>query len=325
MMKSKIFTSIFYLEIEGECSEIVLENLNIIITNNIKPIQEIFSDEQCRMMIGFNEAHSLENSKCIFYQQNSSEVHFEEFDERAFLINTLIHLQMFYHALWLVKDNAIHCELAYLIYEDEKQRGIHSNLWTSFYTDSLGKLEDITFTIDEIKTAIALYQIVLKINRQDTPIVNSAIKLTSKTSRLSRAFYFVHSARTAVDIGTKISLYCSVLESIFSVSNTELKHRLSETVAFFLETTVSGKKTVYKSLQNAYDIRSAVVHGDGIQLKFLKNEAKLLLETVKETDDIIRKCLRKIFDDQKLYELFTIKEREEISTYLQDLIFSNVA
>lgn len=323
MIQSKIFTSIFYLEIEGECTENILESLNLFITNNIKPIQELLIDKEVRMMVGFNESNSLENSKCSFYQPNSSEGDFNEFNDKAFLINTLIHLQMFYHALWLVKDNAIHCELAHLIYEDREHRAIHSNLWASFYTDSLGKLEDVIFTVDEIKTAISFFQIILEINKQNTPLTNDAIKLTYKTSRLSRALYFVHSARTAVDIGTKISLYCSVLESIFSVSNAELKHRLSETVAFFLESDIIGKKTVYKKLQNAYDIRSAVVHGDGIQSKFLKNEAKLLLETVTDIDEIIRRCLRKIFDNHELYKLFTIKDREEINAYLQDLIFNN--
>lgn len=321
MVNTKIFTSIFYLEITEKCSENILEELNLFVTNDITHVKEIFKSQQTRNMIGLNEAHSLENSKCIFYQPNYFDTTFEEFDEKGCLVNTLVHLQMFYHSLWLVKDNAIHSELTYLVYDDEKHIGVHSNLWTSFYTDSQGKLENVIFTIDEIRLAIKLYPVILELNNRETPLSNVSIKLSSKTSRLSRALYFVQAARTSADIGTKISLYCSVLESIFSVSNTELKHRLSETVAFFLEQEIDCRKTIYKTLQNAYDIRSAVVHGDGIPAKFLKNEADLLFGSVKETDVIIRRCLRKIFAEASLYDLFTNKTRDEINLYLQDIIF----
>jgi hypothetical protein len=150
---------------------------------------------------------------------------------------------------------------------------------------------------------------------------HESVKVTSKISRLARAFYFLQSARSSEDIGTKLALYCSVFESIFSISNTELKHRLSETVAFFLTNDSKERLEIYKTLQMAYDIRSSIVHGDGIQSKFLKNDFQLLKQIATQTDEILRRSIKKVILSTELYDLFTTKSRDDISNYIQNIIF----
>ncbi|KAF2514371.1 hypothetical protein EYY60_03705 [Flavobacterium zhairuonense] len=323
MIKTKSFATIFHIQVEKKLDQLLIkDNFNLRILSDNKIVKNILDIRDVRKIIGLNEAQALEESNCIFYKEEDYDTTPENFNDRACLIGTLLLIEMFYHALWLIKDNSVHCELAHLFYEEEKRYAIHSNFWSSSYTNSLGIVETTSFSNEEIDEAIKLYPLILITNQHENPLSNNSIRITSKTSRLSRAFFFIQSARSTIDIGTKISIYCSVLESIFSVSTSELKHRLSETIAFFLEKDYENKKRVYKILQNAYDVRSSVVHGDGIQSKFLKNDGELLLQTALNTDEIIRRCMRKIIEDSNLYDLFTVKTRDEVSEYLQNLIFN---
>jgi len=319
MIKTHSFTSIYFIDVDDNIDKIIAYNFRI--SSNLNRINSILQTGNVKNIIGFNEAQSLESSKCVFYNNFDYDIAVEKFNDRNCLISTLLLSEFFYHALWLIKDNSVQCELAHLLFFTEKSYSIHSNFWSSSYSNSIGNTESTYFSSSDLDNAIRLFPIILQTNKQDTPTENSAIKVTSKTSRLSRAFFFIQSARSTHDIGTKISLYCSVLESIFSISTSELKHRLSEAVSFFLENTSVSRKITYKSLQNAYDIRSSVVHGDGIQSKFLKNDAQLLLNTAKETDEILRRCIRKIIESSELYELFTVKNKGEVGEYLQNLIF----
>jgi hypothetical protein len=321
MIKTKTFVAILFLEIEPNITKTIYSDFDFRISSNIQLVKNILNTGDIRNIIGYNEAQALEFSNCFYYSESDFDVSIENFNDRNCLIGKLLLIELFSHALWLVKDNSIHCELAHLYFSTNKGYTIHSNFWNTSYTNALGVVENMSFSNDELDQAIKLFPIVIATNYIKKPLENSAIKVTSNTTRLSRAFYFIQSARNSTDIGTKISLYCSVLESIFSVSTSELKHRLSETVAFFLEDNYDDRKIVYKALQNAYDIRSSVVHGDGIQSKFLKNDSALLLKSTRETDEIIRRCIRKIISTNELYELFTEKNRDEIAEYLQNLIF----
>jgi hypothetical protein len=325
MLKTNSIAAIYYLKTEDNIEEFVLPEFNLKITNNADSYAEILNDKDFQSIVGLNEHNFLSSNKLVLLNHFEYDITFEEFKPYINLEKILILSEIYCQTLWLVKDNSVQFELAHLIYENEISKTVHSNFWNSSYSLSTGIREATQFQKEEISKTNELFKLVLVIHINSNEKVNDNVLLTSTVSRLNRAFYFLRAARTTREIGTKVSLYCSVLESLFSVSTTELKHRLSETVAFFLSKDFENRKSTYKTIQNAYDIRSSVIHGDGIQSKFLKEGAKILKETAVGTDDILRKCFLKILESEELYQLFTEKSKTEISEYFQNLIFQNYA
>lgn len=57
---------------------------------------------------------------------------------------------------------------------------------------------------------------------------------SSNSTRWDRAFYFILCARSAAILPMRIAFYCTSLECLFSTSNSEVIHRVSERVALFL-------------------------------------------------------------------------------------------
>ena len=210
--------------------------------------------------------------------------------------------------------------MGHLIYNTKENPIIHSNIWEHSYKNKIGEREFIIFSELEIKKAILYFEkIVLAAYIPQNS--KSSIKFTAYTSRLARAIYFLQSARISDDIGIKIAHFCSVFESLFSTSTSELRHRLSETIANFIGIDKEDRLSIYKSLQHAYDIRSSIVHGDMISSKFTKEDYKLIFSTITAADNILRKCFQKILDSEEIYELFTVKTKEQVNEFIQGLLF----
>ncbi|SHE78475.1 HEPN domain-containing protein [Chryseobacterium sp. OV279] len=293
------------------------------LSNDLTLIQDIIDDENVRKLIGLNEINFMIENKTYILLKQSLNVSLEDFNEKEVLSKILSSVQILCQCFWIIKDNAIRSELGHLIYYsgESKRTFLHTNLWSFALTNCLGNnLESIEFNLEEMVLSNSAFTVLTE-NLDYNSTINKNAKLTNKQNRLNRAFYFLQSARQSEDIGIKIAHYCSVLESLFSVSNSELKHRLSETVSFFLGDNKDKRIEIYKKVQLAYDVRSSVVHGDGIADKFVKNNYKLLYDVSKNTDEIIRKCFDKIFRDENLTLLFTRNSKEEINTFNQDLIF----
>lgn len=318
MIHVKIIIAIHHLNLASKTTVKFVEQ--VIISNDKKILDKLFENKSIKEVIGLNEIQSLYDHGTFLYIETFLDINEDNFNERNYLISQLLLIEMLCQSFWLVKDNSIKTELGHLIYSSEKRLRIHSNLWTSSYTNCLGISEKTIFSEEEIKSAMIFFPSIVQSLSADKNF-NPSIKLTSKTNRLGRGLYFLQSARSQVDIGTKLSHYCSVLESLFSVSNAELKHRLSETIALFLSDTKVDRLKIYKTIQSAYDIRSAIVHGDSIPEKFLRNDYILLKETVEFTDTYIRKCFSKILNSQKLTILFTAEQKEKVIEFIQNLIF----
>jgi hypothetical protein len=321
MVKTESIAGILYFETEAEVDELILDFFNLKISNIPDSYAGLINDENFKLIVGLNEVHFIKSNKIVLINNFDYDGSFIEFDPYPNLEKILIISEFYCQALWLIRDNSVQLELAYLVFSDEKSKTVHSNFWNSSYSNSKGDRKHTFFSKEEIIESADILKMVIAIHLDSEKRLKKNIILTNFISRLSRAFVFLKSARTTSDIGTKISIYCSVFESLFSISNTELRHRLSEIVAFFLSNDFDERRSIYKTMQTSYDIRSSVVHGDGIQSRFLKNEAKLLIDTAVETDEILRRCFRKILRSKDLYELFTNKSKEELSEYFQNLIF----
>jgi len=254
----------------------------------------------------------------IFHELKYPKLGFNEFQLLTYFLKIS---SIFCHSLWMIKDNSVRINLGHLKYTDGEYLSVHSNFINSIYSNSIAERGSTKFSKEEINKAlehlITLLNVVLK---EDLTAPDNT---HAEANRISRAMYFIDQARSYFDIGTKVSLYCSSFECLFSVSNTELKHRLAETIANFLETELSTRRIIYDKVKKIYDLRSSVTHGSGISQKLIKNEALKLKSIGRSCDEIMRRCVNKIFENQELFELYMRNDTIELSEYLINLNFSN--
>lgn len=222
------------------------------------------------------------------------------------------------NAFWLVKDNSIRFNTGHLSYSDGISITVKSNTVNSHYSNCLGNKDLVTYSNDEIVEALKYFDFLFSItlNKEKGSLDHTG----AEANRINRAYYFIDLARKTYDIGTKVSLHCSAFECLFSVATTELRHRLSETIANFLGENFEEKKKYYEQIKEIYDLRSSVTHGSGINKKLFKNNEVSLNNIGINCDNIIRQCFRKIISDDGLKELYFENDNNKIGSFFTDLI-----
>jgi hypothetical protein len=142
--------------------------------------------------------------------------------------------------------------------------------------------------------------------------------MAKEYSRLGRALEFVSSARTAPNLAFKIANYCSALETLFTTDETELAHKLSERVAFFLGERGYRRASVFFTVKGAYGVRSKLVHGSSIKTGEVEG-----LPTLSVTcDNYLRAIFNSIFESSDLRRTFDSKN-EAIENYFSELILGS--
>nr|WP_305462904.1 HEPN domain-containing protein [Photobacterium leiognathi] len=106
--------------------------------------------------------------------------------------------------------------------------------------------------------------------------------------------------------------YCSAFESLFSTDNSELTHKLSERVAFFLKDFGFNPVEVFDDLKSFYVIRSKVTHGDSLKT----NKEQSLSSLSQRCDNYLRVILNIILSDSELMALFDGK-KSLLSSFLK--------
>lgn len=302
------------LEIDFESFE--LGFFDIKITTEEALINDFF-DIPTLSILGQSQLDRTKNLKV--FAHNKFPVPKKDLNEKPLLAFLLKLSSTLSNALWLIKDSAVRFETGHLKYTDGLTLSIHSNILNSLYSNSIGEKPSTKFTADEIEQAKEYFKFLYSItfNEEDNGLENSH----AEANRMNRAYYFTDLARLNFDIGTKVSLYCSAFECLFSVSNGELRHRLSETIANYLESDFDLKKEVYTKVKTIYDLRSTVTHGSGISKKLINNEAVKLKEIGTNCDEILRRCFTKIMTDQNLVDLYIENNNQKIGEYFTDLNF----
>jgi len=145
---------------------------------------------------------------------------------------------------------------------------------------------------------------------------------STKVSRLERAHYFVQAARVASHVPVKIANYCTALEALFTNETSELTHKLSERVAWFIGIDTDERVDVFQRMKKAYGIRSKVVHGSTDWGK----DTHVASETSQFLDSLLRTVFRRIHADPTLEDLFAgdtepLKRKHE--EYLLGLVLGN--
>jgi len=315
--KCDFLNSINGIELDVDVDNLLSVKHTFRICNN----PQIISDFYCPVttpMIGRSQLENSQRLKAYFISQFTVQEDDFEYEKYTLL---LLHISaQFSHALWLIKDNAVRFNLGHLKYRGIGMIAVHSNFINSLYTNHHGEKPITKFSKEEIEKSKKYFDILVKNNIlkvENEPEYNTY----AGSNRIRRAFYFIDIARRSFDIGTKVSLYCSAFECLFSVASSELRHRLSETIANFLEDEFDSKKSIYQKMKLIYDLRSSVTHGSGINGKLLKNDSLRLKAIGENCDNILRRSILKIISDEKLLNLYLENNNEKIKEYMININF----
>jgi hypothetical protein len=243
------------------------------LTNENRVQLERILSRPFRSAIGTTELASLLTGSAAAYSKD-----FPNEPDPAAAINLLTAwlqmLRAFFMALWVVKDNAVNCELGFLEHDVPGQGLTHaSNFIAALFSTASGSMDQTAFSIDDVRRAREYFNkfffpvmLGLDLNAEVSSHTESLPKpspfvISAKgVHRLPRFLYFLTAARCATDLGVKVSLYMTCLEIMFSTEAAELTHRLSERVAFFCGTIrlTASRCTSVSSAHTESDRRSSM-------------------------------------------------------------------
>jgi hypothetical protein len=227
------------------------------------------------------------------------------------------HVQLFCMALWLVKDNSPDVSMIHVragMGSDHIYAAKQSYI-SLFYTADCGQRET-TFTSDEVQTALGY----LKKIWHHLPLLDqNRESAVADAPRVTRALYFVQAARQQEDIAIKVAFYAICFETLFSTDFAGVAHRVSERAATFIALSGTDRQRVYLDVHHLYDARSTVVHGGKIGKK--KMASPTLVEVATKCDEHLRRCIRRILDDDSVRQLFISESDDSIREHFLNELF----
>jgi hypothetical protein len=111
-------------------------------------------------------------------------------------------------------------------------------------------------------------------------------------------------------------VFVSVLEGLFSTATQELSYRLGLSVSAFLAASVDEKLTLFKEVRDLYTLRSKVVHGDRVHADEEQTAIQLAENYVPSIEEIVRRALRKILEEELEGFIETTKHLDEFYQFL---------
>lgn len=182
------------------------------------------------------------------------------------LLNARLQIALtFGTVLWLVKDNSINFDRAFLQYPYGTfgvSPRISTNSWTARFSKADGTTGITEFSKEELQVATSMYNSLYKSKSNSDNSPGLTPGTAGAVDRLSRALYFIQGARAMGDLPHKVANYCTSFEALVSTSSTELAHQVSERVAVLIGNDSTDALEVYRNLKRAYSTRSKLVHGD---------------------------------------------------------------
>ncbi|MEG8247929.1 hypothetical protein [Pseudomonas paracarnis] len=195
---------------------------------------------------------------------------------------------------WLVKDNCFICEIAYCRLSGATFGGWSSNSIKAQASAADGNTQSyVTFDEEDLKVW-EQRSLQLRTRLHETGYTIFTPVVSKETSRFARFLSFVQIARCSSHPAMKIAQMCSALESLFSTTTTELTHRLSERVAFFLGGPPHQMESNYQLVKKAYSVRSQITHGAHIS----KATANFAPELSGEMFKLLRGIAFKVLDGE---------------------------
>jgi hypothetical protein len=236
---------------------------------------------------------------------------------QQYLLARIYEIQAFLMTTWVFRDNAINCELGFLLYQRNDSPVVDRNFVAHLYSTARGEKPIIRVSREQLREMRKLYREAMRI--PDNLYQLPASQLTSSHPRISRALLLINAARGQSDI-MKVSHYCTAFETLFATSQAELSHQLSERLACYLYETVEERLRHYRKVKAAYMLRSKVVHGSTLR----DGKISDAIATAVDCDELARKVVYQILTNEKARQLFEL-EAQDIDEKMLSIIFSGKA
>lgn len=300
----------------------VFENLRI--SNNGNKISQMFHPE-FKNAIGRLEYNYLSSGPYFYAEGEIEEDNIFEEDKLGleFLDHFMKKVQLVNSLLWLVKDNSIHTEICYLQLKNEDSVKFHSNGRTMMFNNSKGTREEVNFSTDELKFPELIYNVYFRKPIDDTAsnTLNDSLPVY-EASRIERAFYLLQAARAQVYLPERISIFTTLLETLFSTSNTDVTHKLRERVAWLLGGNFEEREEIFNDMGVIYGIRSNHVHNSTVP-KNAKTQEQLISYTA-ILEDYIREILVKILTEEEINKLYQKNDKGKYDDTELEKFFKNI-
>ena len=321
--------AVYNLGIEENLGEGIELNNGFRLTNNKNFIKSLITEDLIKSIGQIEYKGLIDYAEAVIYSIEDIDITEQNVDD--VYIRKFINAYSFIHDLWMVKDHSIEMNIGFiqfpylkpsrLILTKEKVSNVHSNSF-SFSSHSManGTVSTTNYTTSELKKAIELGKDKVVVLKNDDIQSDNMDKLNS---RLSKSLNFLQLARTLSHLELRIANYCSAFECLFADDNKELSHKLSERIAYFLESEPEKRKDMFKFIKEVYGLRSAVIHGDIIS----NTQKKNLTDMSIKCDDILRRVFKKLHDTPELDKFYRIthknKQKNDIKKEFQDY-FTNL-
>lgn len=230
--------------------------------------------------------------------------------------------QLFF--LWFVKDNSISLDFISGII-DEKEIIVVTKCLI-LYTNRFGEFEAEKFSEYELKKALEIqqkYNSIFQPKRESfKDIVNKIDTNYNTTSynehnRIQRSIKFLQALRATVFLPQKISLYIPIFECLFSIDATEISHKVSERIAYYLGSNKEERLEIFKTTKECYDLRSKFFHGSDLGKSHNTFESQKIL--AEKVDEICRKILLKVIHEDSSIFLDT---KPNLQFFFDSLLFN---
>jgi hypothetical protein len=319
LLKIKLICAVNGLQISEDLGKGLQLGTSLVLVNNREHIATFISSD-LQYMMGSIEYNHLLKTGCAF----CGDIEFDEVGEESkvqhFLGQWLQIARVYFQCLWLIRDNAVNCELGFAEWNHLLRGKVCSSNFIAVLNPRVdGTLSAESFSLDELKIARTHFNDALLPLAFEHAKSASDWKERSRfhkgSRRLARFNYFVAAARAEAEPAARVSLYMTCLEILFSTDAAELTHKLSERVAVFLGQNANERREIFSKMKRAYAIRSKVVHGATLSDKD-ETDAKVSASSV---DELIRRVFLKIIESKEIADQF---DKSNLDEYFLELLFN---
>lgn len=310
-------------------------NDGIYFTNDANLVlKKLLHQPELASYLGRLEIDSIKTCKCFAYSEQTIQIQKEKKGQpvrlhevaseveqcgQQFLFQQINRLRNFLNMLWTIDDNSASIENCFVFTEGWIQERFIGPINNSASLDKKS-----CFSLTQFSEACKMYSY---LRFDDEGITSDVLSLKDKPgltisqdqSPLMRAFFQLGNAKSTWHEGPKIAAYCSALEALLmGDSASELTFRLSLRVAWLIADSEKERKIVFKTMLAIYKMRSASVHGGTVKKSKIDSS---LVDLVIKADDILRRVITKMSDNQLLVEYGTGKHKnsELFEEYMQSL------
>lgn len=314
-MEAKIISTLRWLNVEAEPN--IYEMMpGISIVNDPGYIRESLDSDFAFFAGRIEYEHLLEVDHLIVCRPEESSIWEGYNHSEPAVFCWLLWLSMLIEDSWLVKDNAIGCELAHCRFDNGSDIYWSSNgLYAQLSKTDGQTLVPTVFDQDEVQSWGNLsFELRDHLHGKGFSVFDSPV--SKKSTRFNRFLSFMASSRTMKHPSLKIAQICSALESLFSTSSSELTHRLSERVSHFLGGSSATMEERYQFMKKAYGIRSQVTHGSHIKASDIEASSGIS----QSLQDLCREIVFMVLRDPEKEDV-VYGSNEKIEDYFRKQLF----